>query len=145
MKFQQHILAYILIPLATGVLIVSAYRFFVAHDYIVEYQIDCDPESSKCFVGCDDDDCTQVYYYANVQKYAPDIFSECGEDVSECEQANSCLPSDTHCTIIYCDPQTVLEDEECSTITEEIFSDEEDVVENNNLVPVSLDASSSEL
>jgi len=54
-------------------------------------------------MNCEDDACTKVDYYDNVIKYAPDLFNECGGDITDCEVASRCLPSDHKCSISYCD------------------------------------------
>jgi len=53
-----------------------------------------------------------------MQKYAPDLFAQCGDDITECEVANVCLPQeDTQCSVTYCDLE--LDAGECETLTEE--------------------------
>ncbi|MBU1755080.1 hypothetical protein KKH81_02255, partial [Patescibacteria group bacterium] len=88
-------------------------RFLVNHDYIVEYEGECDAETESCFVGCEDDECTETYYYSLVEKYAADVRKQCGVDITDCEDANICLESDTHCSVTYCDAES----EECSETT----------------------------
>ena len=83
--------------------IISYYRFMIKHDYIVGYEGKCEIATNNCFVGCDDDTCTNKYYYSKIQKYAPDLYKECGKDITECEAANVCLPNDRKCSIIFCD------------------------------------------
>ncbi len=110
MDFRRHFLLYavlLLIVLAAGY---SYYRFMVADDYVVEYEVDCDPATQACFTGCDDDECTSTYAYALMQKRAPDIERECGVDITDCEAAQSCLEGDTGCSVSYCDPES---DGEC--------------------------------
>jgi len=116
MKFRQHPVLWILVPLCLLALGLSFYRFMVVGSYVVEYQGACDPETEHCFVGCNDDACQDTYYYTKVKKYAPDVYAECGPDVTDCAQASVCLPTDASCSITYCSPETALDDESCEDI-----------------------------
>ena len=116
-------------------------RFMIRNDYIVEYEGACDPAIEKCFVGCEDDECIKEYYYSNIQKYAPEIYKECGADITNCEKANVCLPEDHNCSITYCDPEIDGEDT-CATVSEmsEEQNDEqqvepstEELLQDNNI------------
>ena len=107
MKFRGNIPLYILAALTVLSVGASYVRFVVAQDYIVEYEGVCDPAAQSCFVGCNDDACTDTYYYTKMQKYAVDLFAQCGKDITDCSAANVCLPQDDqNCSITYCDPQT---------------------------------------
>lgn len=107
MKIQRylggHILFYGLIFFIILSGSVSYYRFLVKHDYVVSYEGACDPTQKRCFIGCKDDECTKTYYYSHMQKYAPDLYAECGENVIGCEAANACLSSDRNCSVVYCE------------------------------------------
>lgn len=134
--FRDHILFFTLIPLIILISIFSYYRFFVSHDYAIKYEADCDPVTEECFVGCEDDECTQEYYYFYVQKYAADLYQQCGKDITDCESANICLPSDQRCSVTYCNTET--DGDICEMITKEQDmqdTDEEDteefLLENN--------------
>ncbi|HAS80437.1 MAG: hypothetical protein UR25_C0005G0065 [Candidatus Nomurabacteria bacterium GW2011_GWE1_32_28] len=102
-NFREHIFSLILTPLIIIICVISYFRFMVYRDYIVEYEGVCDPLVDKCFIGCEDDACTTEYYYTLIQKYAHDLYKECGNDVTDCEEANICLPDDRECSIVYCD------------------------------------------
>jgi hypothetical protein len=102
MNFRNHILSYVLVPLVIIVGIFSYFRFIVNNDYVVGYQGACDPATGKCFVSCEDDACTKQSYYAEIQKYAPDLYRECGKDITDCEAASKCLPEDRKCSVTYC-------------------------------------------
>lgn len=78
----------------------------VKYDYLIEYEGECDPATQECFIGCEDDACSEEYYYVKVQKYAADLYAECGKDITDCESANTCLADDRECSIIYCDAET---------------------------------------
>ena len=94
------------------VVFLSYNRFIVRQDYIVGYEGNCDPATESCFVGCEDDECTSEYYYTKMQKYEPDLYAECGADITDCEEASVCLPNDRDCSKTYCDSET--SEEECA-------------------------------
>lgn len=107
MHFKKYFFSYII-----GILFIlfigSSYlRFIVLQDYLVSYETDCDPETESCFVGCEDDECTQEYYYAVIERKAFEINSICGKDITDCDEAYYC-PDDTdiECSINFCDPET---------------------------------------
>lgn len=106
-NFSDHFFFYILTILVFLSGIFSYNRFIVKQDYRVGYEGICDPTTNinKCFIGCDDDACTEEYYYSKMVKYAPDLYGECGEDITDCEGANFCLPSDRDCSVTYCNPE----------------------------------------
>lgn len=101
--FRDHILSIILVPLIIIISVFSYYRFMIKHDYVVGYQGVCDPTTGKCFMNCEDDACTKVDYYDNILKYEPDLYKECGADITDCDDANICLPTDHRCSVSYCD------------------------------------------
>jgi hypothetical protein len=117
-SFKKHIFAYTLIPLTVMLVSASFYRFIVLHDYLVSYEIDCDPSSESCFIGCEDDECTAEYFYALIERRADDIYNLCGPNIVECEAALECSQSSTHCNITYCNPD-IDEEGTCSTIHSE--------------------------
>ena len=106
MSLKQHLHDHIFPYVLVLFIIIAAYmsydRFIVRGDYLVSYEGTCDPLKENCFIGCNDDACTDTYYYRVMEKYAPDLEAECGKDITDCETANRCLPSDTLCTIKYC-------------------------------------------
>ncbi len=91
---------------------VSFYRFIIINDYVIYYEGSCDPNTESCFESCDD----ECFYYKKVKKYAPDIYSECGKDITECESANICLAQDRRCSVVYCNQEI---DENCDNIINE--------------------------
>lgn len=105
MQFKSHLLSYVLVPLCVLAIAASFYRFVVVGDYIVEYEGACDPATESCFFACDSEECAEVYYYTWVQKRNVDVRAQCGVDVTDCEAASMCLPSDRDCSIAYCDPE----------------------------------------
>jgi hypothetical protein len=117
-NFRNHFFFYTLATLIFVVGVFSYHRFIIRQDYVVGYEGVCDPviNTNKCFAGCDDDACTEKYYYSKMVKYAPDLYKECGEDITDCESANSCLPGDRDCSVIYCNPEA--EGDTCATETD---------------------------
>ena len=113
--FRNHFFPFILILGIVFVVIFSFYRFMIKHDYIIGYQGVCDPTTGKCFMSCDDDACTKPDYYLEMQKYEPDLFKECGADITDCEAANACLPGDRKCSVTYCNKSTSDKDNSCQT------------------------------
>jgi len=90
--FRKYFFPYILIIAILANVGFSYYRFIIKHDYIVGYHGVCDPSIGKCFMSCDDDACTQPDYYSEMRKYEPDLYKECGLDITNCDTANVCLP-----------------------------------------------------
>lgn len=113
--FREHAMFFVLVPLIVFVGILSFYRFMVKHDYVVGYQGACDPATGKCFMSCNDDSCTTESYYSEMQKYEPDLFKECGKDITNCEAASVCFSSDRKCSKTYCDKETSDNNNVCQT------------------------------
>ena len=113
--FRDHFFSYILVLFIIIVFFLSFYRFMIKHDYIVGYQGSCDPATGKCFMSCDDDTCTKPDYYSEIQKYEPDLYKECGKDITNCDAASVCLPTDRKCSITYCNKSTSDNDNTCQT------------------------------
>jgi hypothetical protein len=103
MHFQKYILIYTIVPLFVITVTASYYRFMVANDYMVSYEGDCDPYTEQCYIGCEDDECTEEYFYTIIQKHAVDLLNTCGDDINDCDDAYTCLESDRECSITYCD------------------------------------------
>lgn len=117
MKARGNLIFYTLFLLVTLLGVgASYYRFMVIHDYMVSYEGDCDPYTQNCFVGCEDDECLEEYYYSQVQKSASDVYRQCGEDITDCDEAYICLVDDNEkCSVTFCDVET--EGDNCETLT----------------------------
>lgn len=115
--FRDHLLVFILMPAIVVIAIVSYNKFMVNHDYVVSYEGGCDPAVQQCFIGCEDDECAETYYYSQVQKYAQDLYAQCGEDITDCEAANECLLDDRECSVTFCSPE-INGDNSCSSPSE---------------------------
>jgi len=133
---RQHFFSFTLVALLAFVMLVSYVRFMVLHDYVVAYEGDCDPYTESCFVGCEDDECTEEYYYFLIQKYAPNVQAQCGPDITDCDAAYECLPEDgEQCEITYCDP-IVDGEETCELFTEadmESETESEEMTEDDSV------------
>jgi len=129
--FRDHFFSYLLVLLVIVVATISYYRFMVKQDYLIGYEGKCDPALKSCFVGCNDDSCTDEYYYSKVQKYAPDLFKECGADITDCTKASVCLPIDQKCSIVYCDQK--IDGKTCKLPTETTDYLQGSNTNNNNL------------
>ncbi len=131
MNFRGNILSYILIPFFILLVGSSYFRFIVVNDYMVGYESECDPLTNICFIGCENDECTEVYYYKKIHKYAPNIFNQCGEDITGCEKANTCLAQDDDkCTVMYCDIE--VDEDECEKISEKPAIQTESTINSNH-------------
>lgn len=109
----KNIMPLVLIPLLVLIAATSLYRFVILQDYMVTYEIDCDPETENCFLGCDDDECTEIYFYAEVERHATEIYEVCGGNVLDCDAAYECSDIDPQCMISYCTNT----DNQCVTAT----------------------------
>ena len=120
MRFKDNILQYLIILFVIILTSILYFRFIVFHDYVVGYNGACDPTTGKCFESCNDDACSEKSYYSKIQKYEPDIKKECGEDITNCAQANICLSTDRYCSITYCNENSSDKNNVCQTSTSSI-------------------------
>ena len=91
MKFKEHILLYTIVPLIFFSIGASFVRFIILNDYLVSYEGTCDPYTQNCFIGCEDDECAQVYYFNRVQKFAVNLKNQCGENITDCKKQDMFL------------------------------------------------------
>ena len=115
---HNHLLILVLAPAIAAVGLFSYYRFIAQHDYLVAYEAECDPTAESCFIGCEDDACTEEYYYALIERHAADVYAACGPDITDCAAASACHAGDRACSVTYCDPETDGE-EACLRLVEE--------------------------
>lgn len=110
-----------------GSILFGIYRFFIARNFMVVYQIDCDPAAEKCFVWqCDEalGECTgdeeeDVWYYSKVKKMARDT-AKCDPRKGDCPDESICdQPITQKCWIEKCNENNLGEDEKC--ITPEVY------------------------
>lgn len=102
MKFKKYFFLYIIISLLIITFGATILRFSYLQDYTVAYEIDCEPTQNSCFVGCEDDECSEVYYYSVVKRAAKNIFALCGSDITDCVGATTCYQDEKNCSITYC-------------------------------------------
>ena len=126
-KFLSNNFFLLVILFAVIIVVFLSYnRFIVRHDYIVGYEGVCDSLAEKCFVAVDDES-GEKYLYTKMQKYEPDLYAECGADITDCKEASVCLPNDRDCLITYCDEKTKNKNEECASGVEKL-----DIQSNEN-------------
>jgi hypothetical protein len=113
MDFLKHnILTLTIIPLLILFVGASYVRFVILYDYTVAYESDCDPLTASCFIGCEDEECTEQYYYKLMSKNAKNLHAQCGSDITDCEAATYCLAEEAlTCQETYCDSEN---GDECS-------------------------------
>lgn len=84
-------------------------RVFEKGDYIVRYNIPCDPSLKECFSEkiCNEsgDNC-ETNYYSSMQRIKSKLASICGSDISTCPLAETCMDGETDCAITFCNPKT---------------------------------------
>ena len=121
--FKVHTFFYVLTLFVIISIGMSFYRFIIKNDYFVSYEVVCDPYAQSCFESCEDGKCA---YYAKIQKYAPNVYSQCGKDITDCKLASVCLPGDRKCSITYCNEGI---DTDCETFTETLPLDIPNIIE----------------
>lgn len=114
---------------------VSYYRFMVIYDYTVSYdEGDCDPYTESCFVYCEDEECSEPFYYTSIYRDASTLVALCGDDITDCDEAYYCQEDEVSCEIVYCDSSTGLDECEMLTEADEPFDDYQDsgIEQNGN-------------
>lgn len=99
---------------------VSYYRIFIAKDYIIEAQTECDPSVEACFVAvCDpvEEECSEnpqedILYYKILQRKAANI-PLCDPKEEGC-RALLCEEGEVDCSEILCDSANTEEGVTCS-------------------------------
>lgn len=128
MHFKKYFLLYTIIPLLVVSSLATYHRFMIAHDYVVEYEGNCDPLHSSCYIGCEDDECSSEYYYAIVRKNAAQLLDQCGPDITNCPAAHQCLnENDDGCSITYCVAGEA-EDVECTDREGQEYAEDTDII-----------------
>ena len=115
--------------LILGILIVGSvaatyWRYMMKRDYIIQAQIDCDPETENCFIWkCDPmsleegEECTgvpdnDIWYYKILNRNAKNI-PDCDPKDENCT-AYVCGEGEKDCSEELCDPENVPDGEECN-------------------------------
>lgn len=131
MNLRKNFLIYTILPLLILAGASSYYRFMVTNDFLVSYEGICDPVTESCFVGCEDDTCENVYYYTLIERDAADLVNKCGDNISNCEESNSCIATERSCSITYCDQ--VLDTGLCDEVYKTFFKS--DSLQNLEVTP----------
>ena len=123
MDKKSKILLCVFVVLIVISIIVTYYKIMIKRDYMIEAQIDCDPETESCFVyKCDpeQEECTgnpeeDMSYYKIINKNASRV-SVCDSGVEEC-QPLVCEVGEPDCEITLCSPEDSSGDS-CSNLGE---------------------------
>jgi len=90
--------------------IIATYiRIIEKGDYIIRYNISCNPSSQACFSEqqCDEsgNNC-QTTYYSSMQRIESNLARVCGSDsdISTCVLADKCMEGEAGCSIKLCNP-----------------------------------------
>jgi hypothetical protein len=124
LDLKSKILFVVLGLFIVGSVAATYWRYIVKHDYIVESQIDCDPETENCFIwqcdpmsleegeactGVPDDD---IWYYKIFSRNAMNI-PDCDPEDEDC-LAYVCGIGEADCGEELCTPENVPDGEECN-------------------------------
>ena len=112
---KNHVFSFAIVVLLVLSVATSYFKFVYSHDYFATYETECDPESSSCFVWCEETDieCSDPYYYAYIERYAADLRDECGESVVDYDFAHNCsIQPEKSCVVEYCENDEFYECEE---------------------------------
>jgi hypothetical protein len=116
--FNKHWFLYAVLVLLILAAAASFYRFSVINDYIIYDEFECDPTTDSCFLYCEDEACSEPWYYVKVERYANDLLQLCQGNIIDCEAAYECQPGETRCQVTYCEPTA---DEDCAPISANSF------------------------
>jgi hypothetical protein len=111
-------------------LLSAFYRFFILEDYLVKYEIYCDPYEENCYLYCEDEDCNDPWYYKYAITEANAVKDACGADITDCRAAELCEENNLSCVIEYC----IGDDDRCETLTETDMQNDGFFEEIENLI-----------
>ncbi|MDD5489613.1 MAG: hypothetical protein PHP25_02960 [Candidatus Moranbacteria bacterium] len=121
---KSKILFVILGILVVGSVAVTYWRYMMKRDYIIQAQIDCDPETENCFIWkCDPNSlvegekCTgvpdnDIWYYKILSRNAKNI-PDCDPNDENCA-AYVCGEGEADCSEELCTAENVPDGEECN-------------------------------
>jgi hypothetical protein len=122
--FRRFFLLYTLIPLIVISFAANYYRFMVAYDYEVVHEGSCDPYQEQCYMYCEDEECSDPFYYTNIHREASSLRNICSDKtVTECELAQTCQPFESSCITEYC---TDNDSGECESLNYQDLPEERD-------------------
>ena len=122
---KSKILFIVIAILIIGSIVATYWRIVFKKDYIVQAQIDCDPESENCFVwecdpnskvegeSCTGDEESDIWYYKNFFRNAKNI-PLCDPSKDENCTAYVCDPGEKDCSEELCTDENVPEGEACN-------------------------------
>lgn len=102
------------------VVVITYAKYFVAKDYYITAEAECDPETEACFIyvcdpevdgECPEDEAEWTSYYKIVKKKA-NLIPLCDPNEEDCN-ALDCIEG-MDCEVTFCDEDSVAEGEECS-------------------------------
>jgi len=86
---------------ATGA---SYVKFVSIHDYTIYDEIECDPYTASCFLYCEDEECTEPFYYAEIIRQANNYVAYCGStDYFDCDASYGCMEEESECEVTFCE------------------------------------------
>lgn len=96
-------------------------KYFIFLDYVIQAEIDCDPETENCYVYiCNpkEEECTgdpeeDTWYYKIINKKAFN-FPNCDPNADE-NCVIDCYPGEEDCEIELCNPEDPVSGQECMT------------------------------
>ncbi len=114
----------VLIALIILSITVTFYKIVMLKDYQITAQVSCDPKTEKCFINqcnpstddtCSENPAEQTTYYKNISKKAASIYL-CENTIEKigCDKELSCLSGEQSCFYSYCDPNNLVDGEQCS-------------------------------
>jgi hypothetical protein len=102
------ILLWLLLVCGLGYATVATYvRVFNRGDYLIRYNISCDPSLGPCFSEevCDESgDKCETNYYSSMQRIRSKLALVCGSDILTCPPAETCMKDEVGCVITFCNP-----------------------------------------
>lgn len=119
-RYINHIITIVTILAVCMSVGMTAYRYIVLRDYLVQVETSCDPAEEACFVyECESEDeegCIALgesYYspYAIVVRDARHVPLCASDSEADCDVRD--CGSDASCHITYCDPETRMNEQIC--------------------------------
>lgn len=88
----------------------------VLYDYEVTHEGFCDPYTESCFMYCEDENCSEPFYYTWIVRQAHSLVNMCGDlTVPNCEAASECAEGEEDCYVTFCNTNNDLD---CEYLTE---------------------------
>lgn len=98
--FKKYILLYTILPLFILTVMATYYRIIILQDYLVSYQLPCDPSTHSCYF---DSETSSSFYF--VERKASQLSLLCGSNsVLDCSAATTCEVGEESCLVQFCQP-----------------------------------------